>query len=131
MSSDERRLDDDRIADAAARRANELARLPADKLAEPTRDDEASDKDVQSAIDQAKIDELQAANKYRKDLVISTRRTVAALVTAATGFMGLYIGSQWGHVEASVMIAYFASVVAEVVGILYVIARYLFPSSGT
>jgi hypothetical protein len=92
---------------------------------------EASDREVKAGFDKAKLNELHAANEYRKTLVKSTQATVAALVTAATVFMGLYIWSQWDHVEASVMIAYFASVVAEVVGILYVIARYLFPSSGT
>ncbi|OIN79788.1 hypothetical protein [Mycobacterium malmoense] len=88
------------------------------------------DTKVDSRIDDEKYKELRAANVYRKALVVSTLVTVGALVIAATAFMALYIGSQWAHIEASVMIAYFASVVAESVGILYVIARYLFPHSG-
>jgi hypothetical protein len=51
-------------------------------------------------------------------------------VLAATGFMVAYVCSQWHHIDASVMIAYFTSVVVESIGILYVIAKYLFPRSG-
>jgi hypothetical protein len=111
-------------------RIDELAKQTIAELAAEA-PHEASDKEIKSAFDKAKLDELQAANQYRKTLVKSTTRTVAALVTAATVFMGFYLWVQRGHIEASVMIAYFASVVAEVVGILFVIARYLFPSSGT
>lgn len=107
----------------------DLARTPAAKLDEPTED--ASDRELARALDKAALAEVEAANNYRKDLVGFTKWTVAGLVVAATVFMGLYIGSQWGEVEASVMVAYFTSIVLEVVGILYVIARYLFPSSGT
>lgn len=72
----------------------------------------------------------KAANNYRRALVKWTLRTVAGLTFAATLFMGCYVCSQWGRLEASVMIAYFASIVTETIGILYVITRYLFPSSG-
>jgi len=115
---------------ADSKKYSELAKKSVDQLAaeEPH---EASDKDVRAAIDKAKLTELEAANEFRQTLVTSTKWTVTALVGCATLFMGLYIWSQWDHIEASVMIAYFASVVAEIIGILFVIARYLFPKSGT
>ena len=49
---------------------------------------------------------------------------------AATAFMIAYVASQWHHIDASVMIAYFTSVVVQSIGILYVITKYLFPQSG-
>ncbi|MGO9102117.1 MAG: hypothetical protein ACLP9Y_22755 [Mycobacterium sp.] len=52
------------------------------------------------------------------------------LVFAATVSMGVYAGSQWHHIEAQVVIAYFSSIVVESIGILYIISRYLFPNSG-
>lgn len=123
--------DDEERFREEARLASILARLPADQLAAPTTDDDHSDNDLTNAFDQEKLTEAQRANQFRKDLVKFTQITVAGLVIAATVFMLIYVISQWGEIEAGVMIAYFTSIVAEVVGILWVIARYLFPSSGS
>ena len=88
------------------------------------------DKELTDALNQAKIDEHKKAIEYRDKLVGFTRKAVGGLITAATAFMAFYIWSQWNHIEESVIIAYFGSVVLEVVGILYVIAQYLFPKDG-
>lgn len=85
---------------------------------------------TQERIDEERIEELRDARGYRKKIVTFTLITVGGLVFAATAFMGVYMGSQWHHVEASVVIAYFTSVVVESIGILYVISQYLFPNSG-
>ncbi len=90
----------------------------------------ASDESVDKRILEEDVRALQAAHKYRRVMVKWTLRVVGFLTFAATAFMALYIFSQWGNIDPSVMIAYFASIVAETIGILYVIARYLFPSSG-
>jgi hypothetical protein len=100
---------------------DDLARTPAPN---PT------DKSLKERINEERYKELRAANRYRRAIVRFTLTTVAALVLAATIFMGLYVGSQWHHIEASVMIGYFSSIVVESIGILYIIARYLFPHSG-
>ncbi|MEJ5915339.1 hypothetical protein [Pseudokineococcus sp. 1T1Z-3] len=55
---------------------------------------------------------------------ISASSTMLVLSTAA---FGVYVGSQWGQVPAWAIGAYLASTVTEVLGILYVVANYLFP----
>lgn len=85
---------------------------------------------VNERIGNEHVTALKAAHAYRRALVRWTLVTVAGLALAATTFMGLYTWSQWHHVEAAVIIAYFTAVVTETIGILYVIARYLFPSTG-
>ena len=44
--------------------------------------------------------------------------------------MGVYVASQWHHIDAKVIIAYFSSIVVQSIGILYIVSRYLFPNSG-
>lgn len=89
-----------------------------------------TDPSVEKRILDENYKAVRAANTYRRALVKWTLRVVGGLTSAATAFMAAYVVSQWGEIEATVMIAYFASVVAETIGVLYVIARYLFPSSG-
>ena len=105
--------------DAAGK--DELKRLPAAT---------GNDKSITERIGNQHVKALKRAHKHRGKMVTWTLRTVGGLSIASTGFMGLYIWSQWHHVEAAVIMAYFASVVTETIGILYVIARYLFPTSG-
>lgn len=92
---------------------------------------DVDDKSTQDRIDDERLGELRDAREYRKRIVTFTLIIVGGLVMAATAFMGVYMGSQWHKVEASVVIAYFTSVVVESIGILYVISQYLFPNSGT
>lgn len=46
------------------------------------------------------------------------------------GLYGRYTISQWGQIQPTVVVGYFSSVVVQVIGILWVISRYLFPESG-
>lgn len=41
--------------------------------------------------------------------------------------MGFYMWSQWGNISNVVMTAWLVTVVAQVTGILYIIADFLFP----
>lgn len=124
MSDDEHELD----VDLGTEAGEQFDRAPADDLASPV--DRRPDKSVEKRISDEKYRALRAANNYRRALVKWTLRVVGGLTGMATVFMGLYMMSQWDEIQASVMIAYFASVVTETIGVLYVIARYLFPSSG-
>lgn len=105
---------------------NEFANSPAAELAGPA--EGPPDNSISQRIDEAHLTELQNKNKHRGEMVKWSLQTVGVLTTAATLLMVAYVVAEWGHIEASVMIAYFTSVVAESIGILYVIARYLFPS---
>lgn len=106
---------------------DEFANAPATQLAEATAESPA-DKYLSERISAENLRELANKNTHRERLVKWSLRTVGGLTVSATVLMGAYVWAQWGHVEASVMIAYFTSVVTETIGILYVIARYLFPS---
>lgn len=111
--------EDDRHWQTAS--ADELANTPTPNT---------PDKSVNDRIDEERVRELAAARKYREEIVKFTLRTVGALVLVATIFMITYVASQWHHIDASVMIGYFSSVVVQSIGILYVISRYLFPKAG-
>ncbi|MCV7154341.1 hypothetical protein [Mycolicibacterium pyrenivorans] len=119
--------DDELDVDLGTEGGEEFDSALADALVSPVKRPDAS---VDKRIDDEKYRALRAANNYRRALVKWTLRVVGGLTAMATVFMGLYVCSQWDEIAASVMIAYFASVVAESIGVLYVIARYLFPSTG-
>lgn len=85
---------------------------------------------VAERIDDERLKELTEARRYRRATVKFTLRAVGGLDIFATAFMIAYVCSQWHHIEASVIIAYFTSVVVESIGILYVISKYLFPQAG-
>jgi len=44
--------------------------------------------------------------------------------------MGLYVKSEWQEVEAAVIVAWFSSNVVQVLGLAYIVARYLFAPRG-
>jgi hypothetical protein len=85
---------------------------------------------VADRIDDERLKELTEARRYRRATVKFTLRAVGWLDTFATAFMISYMTSQWHHIEAAVIIAYFSSVVVQSIGILYVISKYLFPQAG-
>jgi hypothetical protein len=85
---------------------------------------------VADRIDDERLKELTEARRYRRATVKFTLRAVGWLDAFATTFMIAYVVSQWHHVEAAVIIAYFSSVVVQSIGVLYVISKYLFPQAG-
>lgn len=87
-------------------------------------------KSIAERIDDERLEELKEARVYRRRIVWFTLTVVGTLVAAATTFTSLYFWSEWGELDPAVMIAYFTSVVVESIGILYVIASYLFPKDG-
>jgi hypothetical protein len=85
---------------------------------------------VADRIDDERLQELTEARRYRRATVKFTLRAVGWLDAFAMAFMIAYVWSQWHHIEAAVIIAYFSSVVVQSIGVLYVISKYLFPQAG-
>lgn len=84
---------------------------------------------LQDRLDETRAGTAEDAREFRRHIVWFTLAVVGCLVIAATTVMGVYLGSQWGKVNPSVPVAYFASVVIESIGILYVITQHLFPNT--
>lgn len=104
----------------------ELAKATSDELAEGNGDD--SGEDYASRFNEQKLTELADAQNFRRRVVRFTLVVVGWLVVASTGVMITYLVSQWRSISPAVPIAFFASVVVESIGILYVIAQHLFPN---
>ncbi|QCW22219.1 hypothetical protein PP485_gp34 [Gordonia phage ThankyouJordi] len=123
---------DEEINEEIRRRADLMAFFDAtiDDLDQDDPSDATDDKSIKERMDDERLGELTDARTYRRRIVLFTLIIVGGLVTAATAFMGIYIGSEWHEIKESVIIAYFTSVVVESIGILYVITQYLFPKSG-
>lgn len=96
---------------------------------EPDNED-PGDVSLADQIDSEHVEELKAARGYRQQLVPFTKWCVAGVLTSAVIVMGLYIGSEWGELAPEVLLGFFAAVVVETIGILYVISTYLFPKGG-
>jgi hypothetical protein len=106
-----------------------LIRASLDDLAETPAPNPPS-RSIADRIDDERLKELTEARRYRRATVKFTLRAVGGLDTFATAFMIAYVASQWHHIEPSVIIAYFSSVVVQSIGVLYVISKYLFPQAG-
>lgn len=116
--------EEERIDRFLGSRERDLSNTPA------VRSPASPDKSMDAAKDKAKLKEHQDAAAYRTFLIWFMLGSVGALELASTGFMVAYCFSQWHNIHPAVVIGYFSSVVAQVVGILYVISKYLFPESG-
>jgi hypothetical protein len=108
---------------------DDLVRASLDDLAKTPAPNPPS-QSVADRIDDERLKELTEARRYRRATVKFTLKAVGWLDAFATAFMIAYVYSQWHHIEASVIIAYFTSVVVESIGVLYVISKYLFPQAG-
>lgn len=73
------------------------------------------------------VDDLRDRARKRGKMMIYALWLGAAVVVASFGAMAFYIWSQWGKIDPVVMTAWFTSVVVEVLGILFIVASYLFP----
>lgn len=88
--------------------------------------------------DKAVLDEAAAAaarkanqtHVMREELFGTLRKILVAIVGAAAAITVLYIVSQWGEVDATVIISFNAAVVVNCIGLVYIIAKYLFPEGG-
>ena len=74
-------------------------------------------------------------NKARTQMMVWAEVVVAVVLFLSAIGIGVYLwASFWVRQEmpdSSVLITWLSSTVVEVIGIMYVIARYLFPQSGT
>ncbi|WP_032395350.1 hypothetical protein [Rhodococcoides fascians] len=85
-------------------------------------------------IPPAQAEEIAAAaavrahqdNTHRSQLLTWTMWLVPWVLMINFGVFVLYMGSQWGNISASVMIAWISATVVEVLGIAYIIASDLF-----
>jgi hypothetical protein len=91
----------------------------------------ASEKDElsKSAI---KLRDMTQTSKLRKQLARFAIMAVSAQLLVANVFFGFYLWETRDlGFEPSVMIAWLSATVVEVVGIVVIVARNLFPSSGS
>jgi hypothetical protein len=114
-----------------------LAKPPADDATEPLKAaksdpvtrlqqaDDIDDLDRRSRESRIKSDDQDI--KLRKRLARWTVRAASVMLGASTAVFILYMISEWGEVPAEAIIAWLTSTVLQVLGIVYVIASYLFP----
>lgn len=79
------------------------------------------------ALRQQHILELQDKSKKRSDMMKWTLKLATAVVIVSFVVMGSYMWSEWGELDPVVLTGWFAAVVAQTVGLIYVLANYLFP----
>ncbi len=73
------------------------------------------------------IDELKDKVQKRSVMMQWAIWLCSGIVAFSTIAMGFYMASEWNELSAAVMVGWFGSVVAQVIGIVFVVANYLFP----
>lgn len=74
------------------------------------------------------VEYLNERNKQRRSMMSWTLGLASGIVGVSTLAMTAYFISEWGRLEPAVMLGWFGSVVAEVLGLVYIVASYLFPT---
>lgn len=69
-------------------------------------------------------------HRFRGSLFRTVTWSLVGTLLAAVGIMGVYLASQWHHVDSAVMISFNAAVVVNTIGLAYIVANYLFPKGG-
>lgn len=86
------------------------------------------DKDpYMGALRRQHIFDLQDRAGKRETMMKWTLKAGGFVIAGSWAAMLAYVLSQWNHLDSVVMTGWFVSVVAEVIGIVYVVASYLFP----
>lgn len=122
------------------RRLLEAIRLAKEISAEKGPDEPDDDTNREPEVDsetalaavRIRLEKLKAKNqkqdlRLRKQLARNATRFVAIQLVVSNIFFGMYLGFNVSNPSSQVMIAWLASSVIEVIGILAVIARSLFP----
>jgi len=73
------------------------------------------------------IEDHRQAHKMRLQFYWYSVVALGIMVLSSIGIMIAYLVGHWGRVDAVVMSAFYVSVVAQVVGLAFIVARYLFP----
>ena len=101
-----------------------FADQPEDWLAHPPARP-ASDGDIE-----AKKKKAEQTHDLRGRFFGTVQWALLGTLGSATVLMGCYLFSQWGSVDAAVMISFNAAVVVNTIGLAYIVANYLFPKGG-
>lgn len=93
---------------------------------------ESSDQaiDAERDLEHADIDQAYQANALREKFYGYVVRIVTGTMVVSILLVGLYMWSEWSQIPGSVMIAWFGSSVVQVLGLGYIVARYLFAPRG-
>lgn len=83
--------------------------------------------DLERIHRQGKIDSDIQDTGLRKLLAIWSVTAASVMLVLGTGIFVTYMVSQWGEVPVEAIIAWLSASVLEVLGIVYVVANYLFP----
>ena len=92
--------------------------------------EDASDKEVAHDLKNAEIDQAYQANTLRKSFFKFVVVAVAGVLIASAALMGMYVWSEWSELDPGVMIAWYSATVVQVIGLAYIVARYLFAPRG-
>ncbi|WP_160665289.1 hypothetical protein [Pseudarthrobacter sp. ATCC 49987] len=79
------------------------------------------------ALRRQHISELKDRAGKRHTMMKWTLKAGGFVIAGSWAAMAAYVVSQWNNLDPAVMTGWFVSVVAEVIGIVYVVASYLFP----
>ena len=83
----------------------------------------ASDDDVEAARKRS-----EQTHTFRDSFYPTVRWTLVCVLGSSAVVMGLYLVSEWGQLDPTVMISFNAAVVANTIGLAYIVAKHLFPS---
>lgn len=102
--------------------------IPQDALAE-TPDKSPTDETIDHKAKAAR-DKAVQTHDFREKFFKTIRGALVASLLASALLMGVYAISQWGHIDAKVMMSFNAAVVVNTIGLAYIVAKYLFPEGG-
>lgn len=112
------------------RRLLELASASAEELNEERTPVKAvSDELVERKVDAA-TRKADQTHKFREKFFGTVSWAVLGTLVASVVVMLLYLCSEWGQLDAAVLIAFNSAVVVQVIGLAYIVAKYLFPEGG-
>lgn len=79
-----------------------------------------------SRIKHAAAAKAEQSNDLREKFFFLAMGGTGALLAVNIVLFALYMTSQWNHIADAVMVTWITSTVVEVLGIIYIIAKYLF-----
>lgn len=83
--------------------------------------------DLAQAHEQARLDDATQDRGLRKVLAWWSIGAASSMLLLGTVVFVIYMASQWGEVPLGAIVAYLTSTVVEVLGIVVLVATYLFP----
>jgi hypothetical protein len=77
-------------------------------------------------VKHAEADKAEQSNTLREKFFYAATGGTGALLAVNVVLFAAYMKSEWNHIADSVMLAWISATVVEVLGIVYIIAKYLF-----